>query len=203
MGPGQMRASVSHTIQRLPFEDWESGFPRSGSVGTSIWLNSYKTPNLLPLLHLLTLLLGGWRRRFLDNQDLLQPCEINAGHQFRILEDAMAFLIHLPDLSDHQPFRKISAQTGGDHSVSCNHIFRTEKVFQLTPVLAPSLHNRFGPGPLDDGVDGAVVIVDEEDDRMGRSGFKDLADHPFRKDHRHPFPNPILFPFIDGDALEP
>ncbi|OGP91221.1 MAG: hypothetical protein A2157_02840 [Deltaproteobacteria bacterium RBG_16_47_11] len=44
-----MRSSVSHTIQRPPFEALESGFPNSDSVGVSIWLNSDKMMNLLDL----------------------------------------------------------------------------------------------------------------------------------------------------------
>src|SRR4030042_2350451 len=145
----------------------------------------------------------GRKERFHNHKALLQLWQIYTGHQLGILENTLPLLVHLLNFAYHQSLWKISAQPRGDDDISDNHLIGSKKIFQLTSVLSFSFDDGLGTGPLDNGIDGTVVIGEEKNDGIMGSGLQDLTDHPCRRDHSHSLFHPIPFPFINGDALKP
>jgi len=73
----------------------------------------------------------------------------------------------------------------------------------LTPVFPFSFHDGPGTRFLDDRIDGAVVVCNEEDGRIVGSRLEDLPDHSLGRDHRHSPSHTIRLSLVDGQTLKP
>ena len=119
-----------------------------------------------------------------------------------MLEEPFFPFFRRDDRAEDQPLGENPPQPRRDHRVACLHLVGALDVFEAGEPLTAALHDPLRAAALDDGVDVAVVIRDQEDPGDIPGGFDHAPHDPLVRHHRQARAEAFIGSLVDDNGLE-
>src|SRR6185369_1623904 len=100
--------------------------------------------------------------RRLADQDLLEAARVGVGRHFGIEEEPAVLARHLRDAPDRQSLREHAVESRSDDAIADPHVVAALDVLEGRALLEETAHDPAHARPLDQDVDAAVRIGEED-----------------------------------------